>query len=44
MSKIKKIVEPKKFLKNQNIKKENKGDAIHIAIVLIVDVRNAITN
>lgn len=26
MSKIKKIVEPKKFLKNQNIKKENKGE------------------
>ena len=26
MSKIKKIVEPKKFLKNQNIKIENKGE------------------
>lgn len=43
MSKIKKIVEPKKFLKNQNIKKRIKA-SIHIAIVLIVDVRNAITN
>ena len=29
MSKIKKIVEPKKFLKNQNIKKENKGEYIY---------------